>query len=341
MSVGLQQWFTLEIMHEYFDADLCTVFRLLPFLSTKKVMKNYSIYIQQVRNQFKGYINVADSKSIWEELSGEEDLFFQLINTDVYFDNYTDVTLPKKKGTLLYLTNSEIANRLDEEESIVPETNMSIGPLRFTVAVSPSDSKTVIIKDTQGNEIDKQYTKENQSIVFIDIQAFGSGVYEVWIDGNRTQIFFGTSESIADHCYGIVQIQMKAIIESLKENTKPILNISFNARATYWQYQVVVPADKKITIRDMVVEGVDMIPYSGPEKMTIGGKESKVFTSSKAIKLEKTTNQHPVLKIKYNNDFSDTVLELDIKMPAPRASTVIAKKQNNENLFYSPTIIYV
>ncbi|KAA1247748.1 hypothetical protein [Aquimarina sp. RZ0] len=342
MNKDLQEWFQLEILHEYFEMHLCPVFKVKPFASTQQLMKNYTIHIQQLGNVYKGYVGVSDTKATWQELKGVEDLYFQLIHTDSNFANYTDVSTTKKEDTLLYITNSIVANRVQEQESIVPDTYLPAQPLRFNVSVPSDKLVTVRIKNSKGERIQTQVSKEKKSRVFVDIEVFGTGIYEIWIDDKLIKTFFGTSERMDENCYGILHTQMRSVIESLKENRVPSLKINFPARATYWQYAVVVPDDKKITIRELLLEGSDKVQYTGPEEKEIaGGVASKIFTSLKMIKFQQKVKEHPLLKIKYNNDFSDTVLELDLKMPVPNASKVVSKKQNNENLFYSQTIIYV
>ncbi len=342
MSKGLQQWFNLVMMHEYFNKDVCTVFKIQPCVATRRLMKNYGIHIQQLGNIYKGYVEVAETKAIWEELDSQEDLYFQLMNTDCNFDNYTDIPSSNEENKLLYITNATVANRMHTEEFVTPDVYLPKSALRFNVSVPNDTSVTVVIKDSLGKEIYKQDSLLKQSSISVDIEVFGAGIYEVWIDDKRIQTFFGTSEKIAENCYGILHLQMRTLVESLKENTMPSLQVKFSAKATYWQYAVVVPNDKKIKIQELTLEGVDEILYAGPEKKEIaGGIESKVFTSLQVIKLQQKATKHPLLKIKYNNDFSDTVLELDLKMPIPNVSKIVAKKQNNENLLYSQTIIYV
>lgn len=342
MNINLNQWLTLEIQHQYFENELCPVFDLVPMRSTQRLMKNYNIRIQKNKNRYIGYVNVRPSKSIWEELEMNEDFYFQMINSDPEFDNYTDVPLVRKEESVLYLTNSQIANRSHEEEYITPNTFVQVQALRFSVTVQSDPLVSVVVKNNVGDEVFNQIADKNQSSVFIDISVFGNGIYEIWVDGKRTKIFFGTSEKIEDQCYGIFHLQMKKVTESLKENTTPILKVGFQARATYWRYAIVISEDKNITIQDMTLLGVNKEQYSGPTiENIIGGKESNVFTSTKVLKLHQKMKETPMLKIIYNNDFSDTVLELDMKMPIPKVSSIITKKENNENLLYSQTIIYV
>lgn len=342
MSVQLQQWFSLEIMHEYFHEQKCAVFALVPLLRTKQLMKNYGIHLRQIENTYTGYIGVKNTNKIWEELSMEEDLYFQMICIDTHFNNYTNTSSALKEDTLLYLSNFKVANRLHTEESINPEKYLPVQSLRFNVSVPVDKQVLVDIKDSKGNKIYSKNSIIGQSNVYIDIEVFGSGMYEVWVANQLSSTFLGTSERVDDNCYGIFHIRMKTILESLKENTIPAMQVSFKSRETFWQYLVVIPEDRKIMILELAVEGVDQTSYKGPEeKEIVGGEKSKVFTSPKTIKLQQKIRDHPLLKMKYSNSFSDTILELDMKMPSPNVSKIVSTKENNENIYYSPTIIYV
>ncbi|WP_123803447.1 hypothetical protein [Flavivirga aquatica] len=337
-----QHWFTLGIEHQYFYNNACSVFELLPVKETQRIMKNYGIRFQKLGNLYRGYAEVGTSKKIWEELQTAEDLYFQLINTDPNFDSYTNVPLPKKEETLTYITNSEITNRLNKEESVIPNSDLDIRQLRFNVSVQATETVSVVIKNSQGQTVFNQVSPQNQSYVSVNISALGTGIYQLWIDDALLSTFLGTSEPIEVNCYGILHIQMRNILESLKENTVPILKVNFEPRATFWEYIVIVSQDKKIEIQEMSIESVNSEKYLGPEeRIVMENNLSHVFTSANTIKLYQKPEKHDVLKIRYTNQFSDTLLELDMKMPVPAASSLIIKNKNNENLYYSQTIIYV
>ncbi|GAA3591237.1 hypothetical protein Q4Q39_15875 [Flavivirga amylovorans] len=337
-----QHWFTLSIEHQYFYNNECDVFELLPTHETRRIMKNYGIRFQKLGHQYYASAVVAPSKEVWEELQMTEDLYFQLINTDPNFDNYTNVALPKKEDSVLYITNSKVTNKQNNEEIATP-LGIETRPLRFHVNVSKTETTSVVVKNNEGQEIFNQPSLTNRSNVSVDISAFGSGVYQLWINGSLSSTFFGTSQILHTNCYGILHIQMRNIQESLKENTTPSLQVNFESRATFWEYVVVVPKDKKIEIQKMSIESVDSEQYIGPEKKIVlkGQEASTVFTSTNAIKLYQKPEKHAILKIQYTNQFSDTLQELDMKMPVPGVSSIITENENNENSYYSQTIIYV
>lgn len=335
-------WFTFLIEHLYFNNKECTVFDLIPLQQTQRTLKNYGIRFQKFKNQYLAYAEAAPSKKIWDELAYADDLFFQLINTDATFDNYTDVALPKKANTILYATNEKVVNRFANQPIITVKNTLPIGALRFSVPVSKEKSVSVIIK-SNGQEIFNQVSPEKQSTAFIDIQVHGTGVYELWIDNELANTFFGTSERLSTNCYGILHINMRNAVESLRENTLPIVQLHFDARATFREYVVIIPKEKKIDIKNMEIESANNEKYGDVEQKKVLGNEeaSNVFTTTNAIPLYQKAKEHSVLKIQYANQFSDVVTELDIPMPVPSATSLITKQVNNENVYYSQTIIYV
>ena len=335
-------WFTLFIEHHYFQNNECPIFDLAATQETQRILKNYGIRFQKIKNEYYAYAEVASSKKIWEELNTADDLFFQLINTDPNFNNYTDVLLPQKENTLLYVTNHEVQNRFNEEVITSSKNTLNVSPLRFNITVSKTEKVSVSVKKN-GQEIVNQISPEKQATVFINIQSHGTGVYEVWIDDVLTNTFYGTSEILHQNCYGILHIKMRNIVESLKENTLPTLKLNFNARATFREYIVVIPKDKKIEIKNMEIESIENEDYKAPEKRMVLGnqEEANVFTSVNAIQLSQKPQKHAVLKIQYTNQFSDVVSELDMLMPVPSTSSIVTQKVNNENVYYSQTIIYV
>ncbi|MEX6627285.1 hypothetical protein [Tenacibaculum salmonis] len=334
-------WFTLIIEHQYFKNNECTIFDLLPVYETQRILKNYGIRFQKYQNKYHAYAEVDSSKKIGEELKNTEDLYFQLINSDPNFNNYTDITSQKKEQSVSYITNSEIINRLNKETSVAPKTYLEVRSLRFNLSIPEKKITTIIIK-TDNQEIYNQKFSEEQSNIPVDITAFGIGVYELWINGVLSNKFIGLSNTLSTNCYGILHIKMRNILESLKENTIPLLKIFFNARSTFREYVIIVPEDKKIEIKNIEIEASEDEQYKKPKKeLYLGNQKANVFTSTNAIKFSQLPKKHAVLKIEYNNQFSDALLELEMKLPVPAISSIIKKEKNNENVYYSQSVIYV
>lgn len=342
MSSTQQHWFTLSLAHTYFAEQQCRVFEVKPTPSTLRILKNYGIRLQMIGSVIRLHAEVRPNRQVWEELATAEDLYFQLVNTDPTFDNYTEVVLPKKEDTVAYMTNAEVSNRLHEVDATIPTYNLPISPLRFGVEVDKDAVNTIQLK--QGGQVVYEVVSlKKQGTARVDISALGQGVYELWVDGEKRQQFFGTTDSLESQVYGLVHINMRNSVESLKENAIPELKVQFQARKTYREYVVVLSPEKMIEIKNMEVEGTSTELYDEIEKKEIieGQGLTDVFRTTQPVPLRQKATEHPVLKIQYVNQYSDVMLDLDIKLPVADASMVINRKKNNEDIYVSQTIIYV
>ncbi len=337
--MSYQHWFTFSIAHDYFLDNACPVFELSPMQDTIRTLKNFGIQFQKSQQEYHYYAHVCSSKTIWQELATADDLYFQLRNTDQNFDNYTKGSLPKKEDRFLYITNSKVANRSQKKEIVTPELDLEIHPLRFDIKTKKTATETIVIKNSTGTIIVSEVSSKNSTSIAIDLHIHGSGIYELWRDHTYSKTFFATSDRIHQQCYGILHIQLKNSLASLKENTTPVLQLRFEARAAFWEYLIVISEDKRIEVQKMTIDSTE---YSDPKKqIVLDDKTAYVFSSKKAIKLLQRPPQFAALKIQYTNQFSDTISELEIKMPVPSTASVISKTKNNERTYHTQTIIYV
>ncbi|WP_394749664.1 hypothetical protein [Spongiimicrobium salis] len=331
-----RHWLSLEISHGYFDQGECKVFQLIPLSDTGSILKNYGIRLRPMNNRYLMYVE-GDASKKWEDILPTRDLYFQLINTDPYFRNYTANTSAKEEDNLLYLTNKKQAPlEMTDATEYLPMQG-----LRFTVDLGASTPVVVQVKKKDGEEIFNETSMENQQVMIVDLRVYGTGIYELWINGKWSKNFIGSAEAVQEGCFGLVHLQMPLLLPLLGGDNILGLSINFEVRQVYWQYHVIVAEDKKINIKNIIVEGVDGAPFSGPEMQTIGAQKARIFTSPEPLKLQEKATRSPLLKMQYTNDFSDTVLDMDIKMPLPSITNMKTKIEPNGNSFYSQIIVYV
>lgn len=144
-----------------------------------------------------------------------------------------------------------------------------------------------------------------------------------------------------DNCIGILHLNLD---KGINTATEPLqFTIDFEARAIYWQYQVIVSDSRRIKVSSMEIIGSQDEVYAGPiEETLIGGQIANVFTSSKPLKLQKELLKNPELKLSYTDKFSNQNKEMKIKLPNP--NPVYLKtyyNQENEKSFCTTTIVYV
>jgi hypothetical protein len=274
---------------------------------------------------------VRPSKRVWQELETADDLYFQLLNTDKNFNAYTEMPIVQNAHSLVYITNATTQPQSQTTPNII-----TYSPLQFSV--DTVSVNTVVIKNAQGTCIFEAATSSVLQ-VNINLNRFGTGRYELWLDGILSKSFFGTSERLHPQCYGILQIQTSNCLEVLKLDTLPSLTLNFESRAVYWKYLIVIPSDKNISISTI---DIDNDAYTPPETQTVfNDKTAYAFTSRQPIKLIKSPQHYDVLKLQYTQQFSDSPIEQDMKLPVPAAHTLQKEEKNNAHSYYAQSIIYV
>lgn len=342
MNSTHKHWFSLLIHHDYFPNQECNILNLTPVQDSLRIIKNYRIRFQNNKNEFQCFAEVLDNKKIWDELNTAEDLFFFLENTDPNFYNYTDIDFSKSESLLYYFTNNTITNRFQNEIQTSAQTKIKVHSLQFNLNIDKTKSNTIIIKH-KGESIFSYTSEVGKQFIPINLTAFGTGVYELWTNNNKQETFFATANPPSTHTIGVVHLNMKNAVESIKENTLPKLILNFESRTAYREYVVVIPEYKKIEIQNISIDSGGNETYSTPEKKVVfeDHGESYVFVSEQPLKFYQKTKEHPILKIQYMNQFSDVLIEHDMKIPVPKATSIKIKNKNEEDTYYSQSIIYV
>lgn len=332
-----QQWFSFQIEHDFFPEKTCTTFKLAPLAYTQHIFKNYNIKLQQQGNDYQLYTKVPKSSTVWDTLSQLEDVFIQLINTDENFYNYTEAEAPFNSKTLDYITNTKANNSKLQETAVNAKTNpIEVFALQFNVDTTTVSK--VEIKDHLGTSILQKDTS-TLSTTPVRINATNAGIYQLWLDGTLNKTFLASPYPLHEHCYGILHIQPKLVLESLKENTCPKLKLYFEARATFWKYIIVVSEAKKINIKTLQIDNTLYDTYK--QELVLGNKQGYTITSKQPLKLIKQPKTYSNLNVEYTNQFSDAVVELDVKLPVPSVKSISKITKNEKSAYCSKTIIYV
>jgi len=118
MDINYYKWLEVKITHGYFKDDVCEVLKLVPFDKTAVALKNYKILLQKKNNVISFYCGTeAEHFDIKTELSGLKELYFQIINTDPLFLNYTEtpsLTVPE----IFLFQNFEGSSQLQIGETV-------------------------------------------------------------------------------------------------------------------------------------------------------------------------------------------------------------------------------
>lgn len=336
----------LKITNSYFQNGACSDFDLLAFQMTSRLMKNYQILIKKDKNAFSFYAGLLDKTDVFSaqnNFSGIEDLYFQVINTNSLFFNYTDIS-PVNDQKLYYFENSSAQDntqQLQKSQFVSDKDIVSYKAKTFNISIP--DKKVILeIKSNNGQTI-KSETIDGDIIknYFINLNQFDDGIYELWLNNELQEKFFMTNEEIMEDCIGIVKLNMNNIISQNQDNLK--FSIDFNARSVFWQYKIVVKKTRKIQIIDMDILGKNYEFYDGPvEEEIIGNQIAQVFTSTVPIQMHNQIEKNPLLLLTYSNDFSNRNNQLEKKLPGANPEQVKQYNHGEDGIsFFSSTIIYV
>lgn len=342
MNLHYHKWMELKVTNNYFQEGMCSDFDVIPFKDTSHKMRNYEVLMKKESNTFSWYAGTKETFTV-AALDGLEDLYFQLINSDSLFFNYTDIPLIAE-NQLYYFhnnANSDSPQLFQKSQFVNKQDVIGIKSKQFNVMLPNNNEVVLEIKNSDDSVVVNTTldgTKVNNYA--LSLAQYDNGVYQLWLNNQLQETFFMSNEGVAENCIGIVKLNVKDIIARYPTVE---YSIDFTARSVYWQYQVVVPKSRKIQVINMNVSGVNNEEYQGPENQEIiGGQTAQVFTTSAPILLQNVLKENPQLQVTYSNDFSNRKNQLEINLPNPDAEQI--KKYNqgeNENSFISSTIVYV
>ena len=345
MNLNYHKWMQLKVMNNYFTEGVCADFGMIPFKSTSRDMKNYEILMKKEASTFSFYagINIQESFAINTNFNGLTDLYFQLVNKDELFFNYT--AIPSVNEQQLYYFENAVNTsnpQFFQKSAFVTQQDL-VGYKPKTFNIQLPDKEVLVEIKTNNNEVLTTTTIDGTKVknYLISLKQYDDGIYQLWIDDQLQQTFFMSDEAVAQNCIGIVRLNMQEIIAQYSSNT--VYTINFNARSVFWEYQVVVQKNRKIKVIEMNISGLTDEKYQGPvEQEIIGGQTAQVFTTANPLPLQNKLEESPQLQVTYSNDFSNRKNQMEIKLPNPNAEQI--KKYNqgeNEGSFFSSTIVYV
>jgi len=341
--MNFQPCFQFTILHDYFRDGMCTAFGLSPLADTRSIMKNYHLRLQNQVNTYTLYAGTDNVQSP-ELLDGAGDLYFQLLNFDKYFNNYTNIIpLLPGQNEVLFISNEGTSNTGSAVPINLTPVRLPYQRLCFEVnlANATSSESTLEIRQSGGAKIYTATVPKGVLQTKVDIRSWGAGVYDIWVDGKRTKSFFGTPEALGTQCYGIVHFTTDVLNAAMKQGKVLEYQLHFEARDIFSEYAVVIPSGKKIKVQELTIQSSDATVYNGPVTEQVGLQPAQVFTSQKTVKISQDARGSPVLNLKYNNEFSTSVQEIQIDLPAPQVSGIFPRRQPAEDSYYARSIIYV
>ncbi|MEE9361211.1 MAG: hypothetical protein V3U92_01285 [Cellulophaga sp.] len=344
MNVKYHKWLQLRVTNNYFPKAIFSLFEVVPFFNTKKMFKNYEILIHKKGNMVSFYMGVDGSSTfnINTNLDGLDKLYFQLLNTDATFYNYTELP-EKKEGQILFFksdSEKENATLLQQKSYVSNNDTISFRTKIFNISI-PDGDVNIEVKDADNKVVWQQTINDNKSKSYaINLVAQSVGVYALWINGKLEETFF-CSESLEKNCIGVWLLDVSSFLNT--EMSMLSFNLDFNARKTHWQYEITLGKSRKIEIQHMEIVGVQGETYEGPiEKQITEDQYVQVYTTASPEQLQYQLETTPLLQLNYTTDFLDRPQQLEIKLPNP-ASGQLGKYTNgpHQGEFYSTSLVYV
>ena len=345
MNLHYHKWLDLEVTNNYFSNGVCPHFEIIPFSDTSLQMKNYEILMKKGSNIISFYagVGIEESFRIDQNFKGLDNLYFQLINNDPLFFNYSDISAKSEQELYLFqnTSKSEESNQLQANKYVSDQDLIGYKPKVFNTTL-PNKQVNIEIKTVNGESVKKESIdgiKVRNHL--LNLRALDNGVYQIWLDGQLHETFFTSSEELSQQCVGVIQFNIKDFV--FKNQNALKYTIDFNARSVYWQYEVVVKNLRKIKVKGMKVVGANNENYNGPEEQQIIGEQiAQVFTTSNPVQMQYKLDVPPQLQVTYSNEFSNRENILEIKLPNPETEQLKKFNQKeNDGSFLSSTIVYV
>jgi hypothetical protein len=119
--------------------------------------------------------------------------------------------------------------------------------------------------------------------------------------------------------------------------------VQFEAKACYWEYEIVVSDQRKIEVHSMKVDGKNFLEFEDPYDGKLAGSiDIKVFRSLKKQKLVLETGERMELIVEYSNLHSDRKSEMKVKLPVPDTKRIRTERtENGLDVFIAPTLVYI
>ena len=133
MNMQYHKWLEIEVTNNYFSGGICPVLQLVPFIETSKQLINSNILSKKEGNVFLFYCGTeATDFNLSSELSGLEELYFQVLLEDHLFFNYTEIPFASHPNLFLF-QNVEASSQLQFGE-FVSEDDLIDASLTFSDA---------------------------------------------------------------------------------------------------------------------------------------------------------------------------------------------------------------
>ncbi|MTI89281.1 MAG: hypothetical protein FH748_15100 [Balneolaceae bacterium] len=347
--MGYTKLIGIEVDHEYFGDNFFSAFKIVADKETKKLLHNYGL---QVKKRPKGiYIAWDKENEAFSTLNVEDQkifkLSFYLEISDPFFQNYTQLDSNTPNGVFCFSNaGTEGADHryfLGRSQYASLEDYCILAGDSFMYEREDSGSaETYTIVNHLGESVSEIQITENQKKVPLKLTDLPNGVYALRKQENDLLNFYKDASLFWKPVFGVIELypfdETTGITDLLNGTISGFTTyiLSFKARSTIWRYYI-IPKHRSGVDDVKISNGRNGGPISfikkGHQRLS-DGSEAVVFDSESAIRLEQSTVNMYQLK-------SGTGTTLINALPTPSVNFINAKKEHNQQHFYSEMYVYL
>ena len=251
--------FTIELLHKYFQDEVCTDFDITPSLCTSYLSEGHKIITKTYNNKLYAGLQLDnDLKPLLVPEDGLQLTFFLKLNNPLFF-NYTELPFVYTPNTVYYFTNrynnvKGSKNLLHKNEfmssSDALEWKTSLSTFKFS---SPRNLTKVNVYGY--NRSSNDYTellfsntlffKTNTSVFNLDLSQLKAGAYRLTVD-EVDKLIYLNDEQNTSKAFAVVDIFVESTLAAAYKILKPdnsllspLYSVNFLNRSTIWKYNLV------------------------------------------------------------------------------------------------------
>ena len=346
MELTIQEIFSVTFSHDYFKNGQTPYFDFRPTPITQKKLKNFHIFTNLLTNEFRLAVGLRKpTDEIVNELRGLGDLHFLILNNHGYLVNYTNLPLIDRIVEIIYLSTGVEGHKIQDVEPVSGSQIIDLLPLNFGIDVE--EFNFVELKDKDGEVLQSfDVSAEGFTKLNLSLHGYDEGYFELWSDSELLKKFFATAIDLPEKCIGLLQISGNDVcqmLEDIGESELAEITAEFAAKDCYLEYEIALPAQRKIEIKSLKVDGKGLVDFEEPyEKLMAGTVKLNVFRSTKPIRIKAEFDEPLELIVEYSNLHSEQINEMNIKLPSPDVKRIQTQQlDNDETVYLAPTLVYV
>lgn len=290
-SISYLELCRVRLLHDYFPDQVLTKLVAAPTPTTATRLHRASLLFRGAPNH-DGFVLLYQSTSIYQPLFRLTSVFpltFGLTVTDPFFTNYTDLPLDATADPSVYYLRPAPNQPLEVSGRVA---QLALRPLRFELPLSPPHPAGLVqlVRHPPGLSPIGWPVLANEPSLLLDLSPWGSGYYEVSLGNNTPPVAFYADDFLyRTRPWGVLELGPAVLAAASPPASAPEYTLSFEARATYWQYQLTalappLPADLRIGTPTSPVPFYRVAPLRGA---------AVSFLATQTVKLAQRYTQAP------------------------------------------------